>query len=455
MSRLARAPLVAASAAFAVIAVLALFRLVAIPLGWRWVGVAALAVILAILLLRGTSSSRVGALIAVGIGLVMRVLWIATVPTVPESDFLSYHQFAVAAATGAPAREVFPLVDPQHLGYPALLTLLYRCFGSHAMVGKVTNVVFGAALIWVVYRFARRVDERTARVAAALTAVWPAHIMMTSVLATELLYLPLVWSAVALSIGGVEGRLRPSAAAGVVLGISNWVRPTSLLVLLALSAHAAGSAAHPRRRRALLVLVLVGGFAAAQLVYSGVRFSLDDPITRAPVGFSLIMGTNLASEGRWNASDANWFLRQRSERGVEQANRDAIRLAFERLSLLGRDWPRFLDAKVSSMWADESYGVLWGLGALDSSDAGARAASWRDVLKGLSHVFYVIVLVAAAVSAWRVRQRISTPSLIAAVYVLGFLGSAHLLLEVQGRYHMPSEIVPFLFAASLRSQLSS
>jgi len=188
----------------------------------------------------------------------LRVDWVLLMPTLPVSDFLDYYNSAANIARGQ-----FTVPYTQEVGYPFLLSILFRIGGPSLVAAKLLNVVLslgtGLLLFWIADR---TVGSRAARIVVVLFAVWPAQIMMNSVLASEALYMLLLLAAIGLLLDSVGSRavsLLGLFNAGAMLGLSNTVRAVSILVLgVGLVWVVLASRARLRQRLAGVALFAVG-----------------------------------------------------------------------------------------------------------------------------------------------------------------------------------------------------
>ncbi|MFL5866233.1 MAG: ArnT family glycosyltransferase [Thermoleophilaceae bacterium] len=74
-------------------------------------------------------------------------------------------------------------------GYPFVLSLLYRVFGSSEKAGEILNAFIGALTVPLLYELARRAfGRREALVAAGFLAVFPGQILWADVLVAETFY---------------------------------------------------------------------------------------------------------------------------------------------------------------------------------------------------------------------------------------------------------------------------
>jgi hypothetical protein len=131
----------------------------------------------------------VAALVALTVAL--RLGWIALVPTVPRSDYEMYWRQAehlVQHGALDPGLVTMP-------GWVALLALVQR-LGGGLLAAKLLGVAFaglGAAALHALV--APLAGRRTATVATALYAVWPAGVALASVLGTDIPFLTVLLGA--------------------------------------------------------------------------------------------------------------------------------------------------------------------------------------------------------------------------------------------------------------------
>jgi len=183
--------------------------------------------------------------------LLVRLLWLGFVHPDPLSDFRWYFgqgqrlaagQGYTVVDDGCPLWERGrPLAAPQPtafwpIGYPLFLAGLFRLGGGAIdplLVAKLANLAlyFGlmAALAWCTRRIFR--SKLAGRIALVLLAFLPNHIAYVSITSSEILFAFLATLGVALLIRGREREgvwLR--LAAGLVLGLATWTKPTAVLL---------------------------------------------------------------------------------------------------------------------------------------------------------------------------------------------------------------------------------
>jgi hypothetical protein len=142
------------------------------------------------------------------------------------NGFDHYNDLARVLAHGG----AYPTFD-RMWGYPYFLALFYRVFGEHPWIPITVQVVLNALIPWLIYgEVRRRIDARTATVAALLIGVFSFNTVYASTQASEALCAVLYVASV---VAFCRAQDRPSAArfalAGVLAGLTLSVRPNLLL----------------------------------------------------------------------------------------------------------------------------------------------------------------------------------------------------------------------------------
>ncbi len=276
-------------------------------------------------------------------------------------------------------------------------------------------------------------------IALLLYALWPAGALMTLVRiphsAYDLAFVAGAWVVVASPHGW-----RGSALGGVVLGLSQYLRPTTFVLLPAFLVARAWRA---RRWRGEILATLVPMVLAFLLVlvpimtwHLSTRGVLDIS-TSAYGGSSLYHGTNWESGGRWSEGASRELT---AIAGDDQWERTRVgqQLAIGRL----RDDPIGMFAlairKQDTLWGRESYGIRYGI----RRELATEPYLPRSVLPSLaSGSFYAALLALAALGLYLRRRRTDALSSLLVLSALT-MSLMHGFVEVRDRYH--AYLVPLL-----------
>jgi tetratricopeptide (TPR) repeat protein len=180
---------------------------------------------------------------------------IADLPLVrtPKLDAAEYVSWAHRMADG---NWVWPTVSAHGPGYPLFLAAVFALGGSNWSVLVVQSLI-GALTATFIAMLARRwFGDRAGLCAGLLYATFaPAVFVETSLLAEGLLLCLLIAASLLLSSEHITARR--AAASGLLLGFATLVRPTAVLIVLALAATVWYVS---RGKRTLVVSALLGAF---------------------------------------------------------------------------------------------------------------------------------------------------------------------------------------------------
>ncbi|MCI1969458.1 hypothetical protein [Clostridium luticellarii] len=118
-------------------------------------------------------------------GILMSILWVLLVNTQPFSDFAYYDELAGQIAYGGPWGDTYTSV-----GYPIVLGLVYRIFGSSPAAAKIFNLALTFINYILFYKILKKADlsEKRRKFIYALFVVFPSNIFYNSILAGEILF---------------------------------------------------------------------------------------------------------------------------------------------------------------------------------------------------------------------------------------------------------------------------
>lgn len=287
--------------------------------------------------------------------------------------------------------EVFQIVewgDIPHFalrtpGYPLFLAACRAVLGDDPLGARLVQAVLGAACVWLAYRLTLATlgsdRRREALIAAAIAAVHPYFVVMSALLLSEALFVPLLlvylWAMAALwDCEDVRGAIAPALAAGLAAGAAVLVRPSCLLFFPA--ATAAWGFHRLATRRALRPaivgsLVTAAAFAAVMAPW----WARNARVYGAFVPTALWMGASLydglnphatgASDMRFLAEPDVWPLDERDQderlkaRAIAFARENPGRAAWLAVVKLGRYWSPWPNAEgVRSAWLTIAAGLL-------------------------------------------------------------------------------------------------
>lgn len=399
-------------------------------------------------------------------GAALRIWVIHALPIAPSSDFQTYYQVAELLAKGELASSGYAgyiSQFPHVIGYPFLLSLLFRITGPSLYVGLYLNTAASLCSVFLVYRISRMLGGRLAGILVLFAAAfWPSQILYGAILASEPVFTCMLLICARLflylynypvRLENREGAMYVCIALGVALAFTNAVRPLATIFLIA-----AVLCLLPSTKRftksenmlngrlsriscqgwflALLVTLsffVVGGFLNAR-ISDAIGYAL--PGSGVSFGYNLMVGLNIEAKGSWNQLDADFFAAQFAATNATEAHKASLGIAFERLKGDPAGILNLMLEKFSYLWKNDDYGATWTTLFLEQQGALTSArqsiidhfARWNDG-------FYLLSIFFSAAYAVRLfRRQTESP---AQVFLLLFIGTAalHMLVESQNRYH--------------------
>jgi hypothetical protein len=371
------------------------------------------------------------AIVALTIGVRAVVALAFDAPLTGENRII--HQQALNVLDGASC-----CFSHRPMGYPLALAGSYAIFGAGAHAIEILNLACAAVTTWLVFDIGRvGWDRRVGALAAAGFAIMPSQVLMTLPPLTEPLYTAAVAAVVRLAIGAPSRPLIAAAAVGLAVAAGQWVRATaaSMLAPILLLSVLSGTAIRRWLPGAAMTLV---AFVVAMMPVISFNLQTHGDLsvsTSAYAGWSLFVGGNQASAGRWNPDDAALFT---DFPGIsaweksEHAGGLGLRRIFEDPDGYLEMQPR----KFTILWGDESYAAGYSL-TIDGT------VVTREVRVGwlLSQLFYAPLLVLALIGLIAERRN-PRPAVLLIAMIVFSVAATHLFLEVHSRYH--AYVIPLL-----------
>jgi hypothetical protein len=392
------------------------------------------------------------------LALVIRLVWVLASDNVPTADYAIYQEMAEEILDGE-----YVLHTYKPTGASLLFAGHYRILGMVPLWPRVTIALLSVSQVLAIFLLARRTtgSEAVARFAALLLAVWPEHWLYTNLLGSDVLFSSfLTWSFACLAIAGhgpVRATLLGSAAPGVLIGISQWMRPSAPLFLLAVLAFKVLVPGEPLRRRALGACAVLAGFLAAVLPIALLNERMTGKPSFSPsstLGWSLFVGANPVKKGYTNRSDDRVLQSRLAEETSEPGEhpgvfRDRILHQLYRERLRDHPW------RTLALYATHKPWRLWSRPARSREAVKfSRFEALSPAVETGSRTWHLHMLLLAAAVLWRAARRGAARWSAEGAFTIAALltTAAHVLLEVQSRYHhMFVPLLALIVAQSLWS----
>lgn len=377
--------------------------------------------------------------------IVPRIIWSIWIPTHAVSDFYYYHVIASYVADNNSWTTLYDqgilFYAPYFthiLNFSKVLSTVYHIFGNSYLVGQLFNSVLTLGGTFLLFKVVKNWFPLGVAVGSSLIfALWPAYFMYSTLLATEPLFMFLF--VLALFLYQQVEQHAPSFIWSLLLALTliglNMIRPLAVVILIAFVI--TSFLLRPKRKETLkrytIVVLLFLVFLAGQSTINKLVYHI--PTSNSTIGYNVFVGANEKSGGQWSEADSKtfWKLYNDNKTDASKADSALLQKGIERYQDMASNG-KLTDHIITKMknYSSESYGYDWNV----YSDA---PEIWyhSKIILAICNVFMYIVLglnVLAVVLALCLRK-------IANIYLftllqVGFTLSA-LLVEVQGRYHVP------------------
>lgn len=373
---------------------------------------------------RGFWASGVGVTSAVALGVGLRAGLAYTWDAPLISDFLEYHQLGLSVSAGGPW-----FSEQRPMGFPLLLAA-GRAVG---LGGEAVNVLLAGVGGLALWGFTHRLAGGAAAGAAVwLWALCPGQALMVLPIGSEIAYATVfVLALLALLLSDERPRqaVLAAVAAGGLLGLSQYIRPTSLVLLPPFLLYLALLPLRRARQLALATALLFscGLVLTPAMAYNHEMAGVWSPSTSNWGGWSLLVGANQQHGGTWNEDDVALMAGRSS---LREMNADAATAAQARIAADPVGYVKLMLRKLDTMWDSEAYAAYWALGPQTPA---------VPVL--LSQAAYVLI-VGLAIAGWFRLAPGPEATLLAGIF--GLIAALHMVVEVQSRYHF--YVVPLFIA---------
>ena len=396
--------------------------------------------------LAGRCREKTFCLILLLCALLVRCAWAVLVDTQPESDFGNLYAAAGKLAQGTNVMKDNPYFQrwSYQTGFVAWMALLIRLFGDSVLMLKLSNALFSSLSVLLVYLLARRFASRQGAGGAALLYLfYPGAWLLMPVLTNQHLSECLLLAAVYVYTIPAEGwnkKLPLAAGAGALLTLSNVIRPSAVVAVLAVAAALVLRLLESGGARERIQALAVAALAVA--VYAGLGAGLSG-LTRAtglnPGGlennlpqWKFVLGLNQETNGRYSFQDAQMVF------DSDDPQEAAQQLLKERLDCPPGELLGLMYRKSAKMWGSFEE-MVWTFtqnvtarleaGGIDTGQLYSRCQ--RGMAGCYAWIFLLIAL--GGVGAALGPGRHSTAARVLALIALAYF-CAHLLIEIQVRY---------------------
>ena len=389
-------------------------------------------------------------------------------PIAPESDYQTYYDIATLLSQGNLIKDGVGACDyisqfPHVIGYPYILSKIFKIFGVSVSVGLYFNLVVSLISIFLAYRIARLMCGKLGgMIALVLVAFWPSQILYINHIASEPVFTCMalfsLWLAVYL-FKSPFGKSKASACLflyiflGISLALGAAVRPMSIILLIAIiistfhvkikineDKNSVGLIKRGMSKGWLRVLViLVSYLVCSQIISGAIAKAIDRELPDSSVsfGYNLLVGLNIEFKGAWNEQDSklmnNKFLETDSATEAHRTARDEALKRFEGNTI---GIVNLAFQKYALLWERDDYASYLNISTMEKQNT--ITPEKKALISGFvlwNNLYYLLTIFLSllmGVSLWY-KKKVGPEHIL----ILFFIGTAilHMILESQNRYH--------------------
>jgi 4-amino-4-deoxy-L-arabinose transferase-like glycosyltransferase len=365
--------------------------------------------------------------------------------TQPFSDAGWYFNRAVALASGQGYTEGGVPTAYWPPGWPWVMSLLLRIFGTSLLPIQMFNIACSLAIGWLTLDLGRKLfnSELAGRGALLLLGIYP----------NSIAYIPLLWNEVfytTLLLAGCwillhSGRRRTLVLGGGIFGIATMVKPQSLVIIPFVFAIDFLRGGYNLRCFVLVLTKCAAAVAVALVIvlpwsYRNYQIFGEWVLVSTNGGLTLLTGNNPSARGDFTEDDPLIRSIPRTVETQIEVDKEARHRAIEWIKNYPADFLKLLPLKFYRLWAPDGESE-W------SFQAGfknyEKHAVWFRAVRYLNQVYYIFLLgvfVFAGLVLFSEKARIDWWALpyFLAIYqtIIAFVFSG------QSRFHYP--IMPFI-----------
>lgn len=405
--------------------------------------------------------SRYFVSVTLGVGLALRLFWVAFVPAQPVSDCRWYFDRATTLAEGGGyavdgrPTAFFPV------GYPVFLAVLFNLFGPSLLAAKLANVAVQTATLLLAHHLAVRLfrSEPIGRLTLLLLAVYPNYIAHAALTCTESTLTAALLLAVFVQLKAVDhGSLAIAAAAGLTFGVASLIKPQVVLVPALVWGLGSTWMLNQRRRRLMVLGVMCMAMAVPLSVWTVRNHRVFGTLVFVSTngGVNLLIGNNPRAIGKYlplEVSPEDVPPKGELERDTE-ARRLALEFMIQQPAAMLKLWP----AKLWHLYGRDGDGFDWNMAGISAEKDGLRTFVWRAAqVNGI--YYWALMLMSGAgfvhFALTRPWLRGDSASAMLPFWLTALFTGVYLVYFGDPRFHFP--VMPWvaMYSAWLISLLSS
>lgn len=363
------------------------------------------------------------------------------------SDYEFFYGSAVSYSNGLPLASDYLSLFPYLYLYIVVLGSAFKLISTKYFVVVLVNIV--VELIGVIFLYKTVKDKPFGKNLVLLYLFNPFSIMWLikccPVTFVNALLMIVFYLFTKIDLKGKY--LLFSLLTGIFMGLANNFRPVLIVFLIAIFIYYLYLLInkYPLKNVIISFIVIAISFISVnKLILLYTENNLGVELSGNESGWSVFVGSNYESGGRWNIEDSNFFDDLVNEKGGKEAHKEVFSLAIERYKSYGIKNVMFVAKKGAALgsnltsytYEDVTYSIL------------NVIPTWMSfIIKAYLYFYMILILLLNFVSSYKLLKNKDTLDEYGMFGVFGFgLFASMLLVEVHARYFMPI-LIPIIYMA--------
>ncbi|MGB8450893.1 MAG: hypothetical protein WCD89_01035 [Anaerocolumna sp.] len=398
-------------------------------------------------------------------GIVLRIQYINTYSVNMESDYKFYYDVAKMIMNHTlltQANNEYICLFPNTFGYSYVLSWVMRIFGTAPIVCLYFNVVISALTSVFCYRIGKNLTGSIGGIAAFLISwFWPSQIIFSNINGSEATFTCILFGAVLLTVYVMKeygdrttGTVTPvflHFLLGILLSAASAIRPMSIIyfIALVLCLLTVNKKLVYKNINELplgkifvskgwlrAIVVIAGYLICTQVINGGISNAIQkDAAGSGAMGYSLMVGVNIASDGGYSEDLMNILNNSYEETGsATEAHK--ICLGIARQSVLSNPLGtlELFAKKFFLIWSNDDYATTTSIVTMNNQNilTPARENFMYGIVTWNNAYYLFVVFLSLLGVVYLFRQ--DNNGLILPVFFVG-ASILHILVEMQNRYH--------------------
>lgn len=366
-----------------------------------------------------------------------------------ESDYEFFYGSAVSYSKHLPLSNNYIALFPYLYFYIVVLGNVFKVLGNSYSIVILVNFIFEMIGVYFLYKTVKKKPFQNQILLLYLynpfSIFWLTKCCPVTIVNALLMILFYVFT----KIDVKNKYILYSIITGTLMGITNNFRPIIIIFLIAIAIYYIALRIKKYPWKKLLVsfcIISIFFFGINKLSLSYTKKQIKVDFSGNQSGWSIFVGSNINSDGRWNSEDSKLFGEIVDKKGIDEAHKEVLLLAIKRYKSYGLKNIKFMMKKslalgshlVNYTYEDVTYSIL------------NHIPKWLEVVIKMYMYYYLLwILILNIKHVWNLLKNKKDMNEYGMFAIFGFgLFVATLLVEVHARYFMPV-LIPIIYLSGI------